>query len=65
MLAAAMDSRARPAAVSWRQAKSRSQSSLVAILEQLIHNEGLLVVGTEYSLETGVVDFFDGVPVAG
>jgi carbonic anhydrase len=32
------------------------------ILEQLIQNEGLLVVGAEYCLETGVVDFFDGVP---
>ena len=32
------------------------------VLEQLIQNEGLLVVGAEYSLETGVVDFFDGVP---
>ena len=30
------------------------------ILEQLIQNDGLLVVGAEYSLETGVVDFFDG-----
>ncbi|MEX2110179.1 MAG: carbonic anhydrase [Gemmatimonadaceae bacterium] len=30
------------------------------VLEQLIQNEGLLVVGAEYSLETGVVDFFDG-----
>jgi carbonic anhydrase len=33
-----------------------------AILENLIQNEGLLVVGAEYSLETGKVDFFDGVP---
>lgn len=33
-----------------------------AILEQLIAHEGLLVVGAEYSLDTGVVDFFDGVP---
>lgn len=33
-----------------------------AILEQLIKTNGLLVVGAEYSLETGVVDFFDGVP---
>jgi carbonic anhydrase len=33
-----------------------------AILEQLIQNEGLLIVGAEYSLETGLVDFFDGVP---
>jgi carbonic anhydrase len=32
------------------------------VLEQLIKQDGLLVVGAEYSLETGVVDFFDGVP---
>ncbi len=32
------------------------------IIEQLIRNDGLLVVGAEYSLETGVVDFFDGIP---
>jgi carbonic anhydrase len=32
------------------------------VIEQLIQNEGLLVVGAEYSLETGRVDFFDGVP---
>jgi carbonic anhydrase len=31
------------------------------ILEQLIARHGLAVVGAEYSLETGVVDFFDGV----
>jgi carbonic anhydrase len=30
------------------------------VLEHLIHNEGLAVVGAEYSLETGKVDFFDG-----
>ena len=36
-----------------------------AILEQLIDADGLLVVGAEYSLETGVVDFFDGVPPVG
>jgi carbonic anhydrase len=29
--------------------------------EQLIEKQGLLVVGAEYSIETGVVDFFDGV----
>ena len=29
------------------------------LLEQLIQTDGLLVVGAEYSLETGVVDFFD------
>jgi carbonic anhydrase len=32
------------------------------VLEQLIQRDGLLVVGAEYSLETGIVDFFDGVP---
>jgi len=30
------------------------------VLEQLIQAKGLVVVGAEYSLETGVVDFFDG-----
>ena len=35
------------------------------VLEQSIQKDGLLVVGAEYSLETGVVDFFDGVPGAG
>jgi carbonic anhydrase len=35
-----------------------------AVLEQLVREEGLLVVGAEYSLETGEVDFFDGVPAA-
>jgi carbonic anhydrase len=29
------------------------------ILEQLIEREGLVVVGAEYSLDTGVVEFFD------
>ena len=36
-----------------------------AVLERLITREGLLVVGAEYSLETGTVDFFDGVPEEG
>jgi carbonic anhydrase len=35
------------------------------VLERLIRDNGLVVVGAEYSLETGIVDFFDGVPVAG
>ena len=34
------------------------------IIESLIDNDGLLVVGAEYALETGVVEFFDGVPDA-
>jgi carbonic anhydrase len=32
------------------------------LLEKLIQETGLLVVGAEYSLETGIVDFFDNVP---
>ena len=32
------------------------------ILEQLIQRNGLLVVGAEYSIESGVVEFFDGMP---
>ncbi len=32
------------------------------IIEELIRDEGLLILGAEYSLSTGVVDFFDGVP---
>jgi len=32
------------------------------VLEELIQDQGLLVVGAEYALETGVVDFFDLAP---
>lgn len=32
------------------------------ILEELERDEGLVIVGAEYSLDTGLVDFFDGVP---
>jgi carbonic anhydrase len=35
------------------------------VLEQLIQRDGLMVVGAEYSLETGIVDFFDNMPEAG
>ena len=33
-----------------------------AVLEELVLESGLLIVGAEYSLETGEVEFFDGVP---
>lgn len=36
-----------------------------SILERLVDEEGLLVVGAEYSLQTGVVEFFDRVPETG
>ena len=32
------------------------------VLEQAIDRSGLMIVGAEYSLETGMVDFFDGMP---
>ncbi len=35
------------------------------ILEQFIRNDGLVVVGAEYCLESGIVDFFDGLPQLG
>jgi len=34
------------------------------LIERLVQQSGLLVVGAEYSLETGLVDFFDGAPQA-
>jgi carbonic anhydrase len=34
------------------------------ILEKLIQQDGLQVVGAEYSLDTGIVEFFDGIPPA-
>ena len=33
------------------------------LLRQLIKDEGLVVVGAEYSLETGLVDFFEAIPL--
>jgi carbonic anhydrase len=32
------------------------------IVERLIQDDGLYVVGAEYCLETGVVEFFDAIP---
>lgn len=33
-----------------------------AVIEQMIQHDELRVIGAEYSLESGIVDFFDGVP---
>jgi carbonic anhydrase len=43
------------------RASVRNMRNGSPLLESLIREEGLLVVGAEYSLETGEVDFFDGV----
>jgi carbonic anhydrase len=56
---AALTNRAVRANVSMSAKQLRHGSD---VLEQLTRSDGLLVVGAEYSLETGVVDFFDGVP---
>jgi carbonic anhydrase len=34
------------------------------LLEQLSQSDGLMVIGAEYSLETGVVTFFDNLPTS-
>ncbi len=33
-----------------------------AVIEQLIEKEGLLIVGAEYCVDTGIVEFFEGMP---
>ena len=66
----ATDLRNDPAALSAAAVRANIRASAdhlrhgSAVLEQLIQEEGLVVVGAEYSLETGLVDFFDGVPSA-
>lgn len=35
-----------------------------AVLERLVQRDGLMIVGAEYCLQSGVVDFFDGAPSA-
>jgi len=32
------------------------------LIEELSRNQGLLIVRAQYPIETGIVDFFDGVP---
>lgn len=41
-------------------ASAHQLRSSTALLERLTRENGLLVVGAEYDLETGVVEFFDG-----
>lgn len=35
-----------------------------AILERMVEEEGMIIVGAEYSMETGQVEFFDGLPAS-
>ena len=63
----ATDLRHDPSALLHRAVRANISASVVQlrhgseIIEQLIREDGLLVVGAEYCLDTGVVDFFDGV----
>jgi carbonic anhydrase len=65
------DLRHDPAALAQRAVRSNVRMSAdhlrhgSEVLEQLIEHDGLLVVGAEYGLETGAVEFFDGVPASG
>jgi len=36
-----------------------------AILENLVQNDSLQILGAEYSIETGQVDFLENAPKAG
>ena len=53
-----------PAELVWQAVRANIRASVdhlrhgSPLLEQVIQDEGLRVVGAEYSLETGVVDFF-------
>jgi carbonic anhydrase len=48
-----------------RASASQLRHGASEILERFLRDDRLLVVGAEYSLETGEVDFFDGLPRAG
>jgi carbonic anhydrase len=67
----ATDLRHDPDALVWQAVRANIRASAdhlrhgSAVLEQLIRTDGLLVVGAEYSLETGIVEFFDGMPDGG
>jgi carbonic anhydrase len=58
--------RSDPAALMRRAVRSNVMASVhqlrhgSEVLEELIQNEGLLVVGAEYSLESGIVEFLEG-----
>ena len=62
----ATDLRHDPDALARRAVRANVRASVHSLrhgsetLERLIQREGLTIVGAEYSLETGVVDFFDG-----
>ena len=61
-LAADMDALVREAARANVRASANQLRHGSEVLERLIEQDGLLVVGAEYSLESGLVHVFDGVP---
>jgi carbonic anhydrase len=66
----ATDLRRDPAALARAAGRANIRASVrqlragSASLQQLEADAGLLVVGAEYALDSGVVDFFDGLPTA-
>ena len=44
------------------EANVKALKSASSVLERLIRDQGLVIVGAEYSLATGQVDFFNGIP---
>ncbi|MDH3589513.1 MAG: carbonic anhydrase, partial [Gammaproteobacteria bacterium] len=46
------------------QASANALRTGSRLLENLMKEDNLLIVSAEYSLETGVVEFFDGLPAA-
>lgn len=44
------------------EANVKALKNASRVLEPLIRDQGLLIVGAEYSLATGQVDFFNGIP---
>ena len=67
----ATDLRHDPVALTREAGRSNIRASVAhlrhgsEILERLIETDGLLVIGAEYSLETGIVDFFEEASVRG
>ncbi|MEO6223207.1 MAG: carbonic anhydrase [Vicinamibacterales bacterium] len=65
----ATELRHHPAALAYEAGRANIRASVnhlrhgSDVLEQVIDRDGLLIVGAEYSVETGVVDFFDVPPV--
>ena len=57
-----MQTQLRAAAYANVSLASQNLRSASSVLDRLVREDGLLVVGAVYDIETGVVDFFEGAP---